>query len=117
MIEQGDVYLADMTPGRKSKPGKVRPVLVVQATDLTEAGKQSITIVPLTTNLLPSNKLRLRLTKQDLPSLDKDSDILIDEIHTLHGSLFLQKIGQVSSDVLESVLMGIMFILGIPKID
>jgi len=115
VIEQGDVYLADMNPGRRSKPGKVRPVLVVQASDLTEAGKQSITIVPLTTQLMPSNRLRVRLTKQILPSLKQNSDILVDEIHTIHGSLFLERLGHVPQAILDEVLKGIMFVLGIPR--
>jgi mRNA interferase MazF len=117
VIEQGDIYLADMNPPRKSKPGKLRPVLVIQATDLTEAGKQSITIVPLTTHLLPANKLRTRLTVKDTPGLTQDSDILVDEIHTLHQSLFIEKIGRVSESVLENILSSVLFILGIPRID
>ena len=114
MIEQGDVYWADMNPPRKSKPGKLRPVLVIQATDLTRTGKQSITIIPLTTKLLPSNKLRLRITKELLPELNQNSDILIDQIHTLHYSLFTKKIGKVPHHLLETVLSGVLFILGIP---
>ena len=116
MIEQGDVYLADMNPGRRSKPGKVRPVLVVQASDLSEAGKQSITIVPLTSQLLPSNRLRVRLTPEQIPGLKQDSDVLIDEIHTLHRSLFIERLGHVSQDNMDTVLQGIMFVLGIPRV-
>lgn len=116
MIEQGDVYLADMNPGRRSKPGKVRPVLVVQASDLSAAGKQSITIVPLTSQLLPSNRLRVRLTQEQIPGLKTDSDVLIDEIHTLHHSFFIERLGHASQHIVDSVLQGILFVLGIPRL-
>lgn len=116
MIEQGAVYWADMNPPRKTKPGKVRPVLVVQATDLTEAGKPNVTVVPLTTNLKPSNRLRVRLSARNLPDLKEDSDILVDEIHTVHRSLLLDCMGRVKDTVLADVLQGILFILGVPRL-
>jgi mRNA-degrading endonuclease toxin of MazEF toxin-antitoxin module len=115
MIEQGDVYWADMDPGNTEKSGKTRPVLVIQASDLSAAGKKSATIVPLTSRLSPSNRLRMRLSQELLPKLGKDSDVLIDEIHTVHHSRLIKKIGRLPINVLGGVLEGILFIFGNPR--
>src|SRR5690606_24997338 len=98
------LYPAYIRLHRPCIPRKVRPVLILQSTDLTHAGKPSVTIVPFTTNLLPPNPLRLRITTQEVPQLQQDSDILIDEIHTLHRSLLIEKIGRMPSKLFNKVL-------------
>ena len=52
MLVRGDVWLANLNPGRGTEPGKTRPVLLVQAASLLRAGHPSSLIVPLTTNLI-----------------------------------------------------------------
>lgn len=114
-IKFGSCFLADMNPGRKSKPGKTRPVLVIQSSDLIEAGTPGIVIVPLTSQLKEPNILRRRITKGDLPSLEKDSDILVDQIHTIDRTLFYRDLGPVSKKIMEGVMEGVHFVLGKAK--
>lgn len=111
MIEQGDVYWVDMDPGQTTEKRKTRPVVVIQASDLTKAGKRSITVVPLTSRLVPSNKLRLRIDQELIPNLGKETDVLVDEVHTLHQSRLTQKIGQLPHGFVESILEGVAFLL------
>jgi mRNA-degrading endonuclease toxin of MazEF toxin-antitoxin module len=61
MPERGEVWLAHLNPRRGTEVGKTRPVLVVQAQALIDAGHPSTIIVPLTTNLIDeAEPLRIR---------------------------------------------------------
>ena len=38
MPERGDIWIANLSPRRGTEPGKTRPVLIVQAQALIDAG-------------------------------------------------------------------------------
>ena len=78
----GEVWLANLNPGRGTEPGKMRPVLIVQGQALLDAGHPSTLVVPLTTNLMnDAAPLRLRVTARE--RLDQDSDLLIDKLRAI----------------------------------
>ena len=82
MPERGEVWLANLNPRRGTEPGKTRPVLIVQAQALIDAGHSSTLIVPLTTNLVDdAEPLRIRVPAQS--SLRRDSDLLIDQLRAI----------------------------------
>jgi len=80
--EHGAVWLADLNPRRGTEPGKTRPVLIIQNQALLDAGHPSTLIIPLSTRLIENAApLRLRLSARD--RLDRDSDLLIDQIRAI----------------------------------
>jgi mRNA interferase MazF len=82
MPERGEVWLAHLNPRRGIEVGKTRPVLVVQAQALIDAGHPSTIIVPLTTNLIAdAEPLRIRVSATQ--SLRHNSDLLIDQIRAI----------------------------------
>lgn len=82
MPERGEVWLANLSPRRGTEPGKTRPVLILQAQALIDAGHPSTLIVPLTSNLIDdAEPLRIRVPSQS--SLRRDSDILIDQLRAI----------------------------------
>ena len=82
MPERGEVWLANLNPRRGTEPGKSRPVLIVQAQALIDAGHPSTLIIPLTTNLIDAAEpLRIRVPAQT--SLRRDSDLLIDQLRAI----------------------------------
>jgi mRNA interferase MazF len=82
MPEHGEIWLANLNPGRGSEPGKIRPVLLLQNQALLDAKHPSTLIIPLTTHLVDdAEPLRLRLTAQG--GLNKDSDLLIDQLRAI----------------------------------
>ena len=82
MRNQGEIWLANLNPGRGSEPGKIRPVLIVQNQVLLDCGHPSTLILPLTTNLIDdAEPLRLRIPAKD--SLSKDSDLLVDQLRAI----------------------------------
>ena len=89
MIEHGEIWLANLNPRRGTEPGKTRPVLIVQAQALNDAGHPSTLIVPLTTNLIDeAEPLRIRVPAQS--SLRQDSDLLIDQLRAIDNRRLLQ---------------------------
>lgn len=80
--ERGELWLANLSPRRGTEAGKTRPVLILQAQALIDAGHPSTLIVPLTTNLIDdAEPLRIRVPLQS--SLRRDSDLLIDQLRAI----------------------------------
>jgi mRNA interferase MazF len=82
MRNHGEIWLANLNPGRGAEPGKIRPVLILQNQALLDADHPSTLIIPLTTTLIDdAEPLRLRVAAQG--SLNKDSDLLIDQLRAI----------------------------------
>ncbi|MDO9081049.1 MAG: type II toxin-antitoxin system PemK/MazF family toxin [Desulfuromonadales bacterium] len=82
MSEHGEIWLANLNPGRGSGLGKIRPVLLLQNQALLDAKHPSTLIIPLTTNLIDdAEPLRLRVPAQG--GLNQDSDLLIDQLRAI----------------------------------
>jgi len=85
MHKRGEVWLANLNPGRGTEPGKTRPVLIVQSQALLDVSHPSTLILPLTTRLIDgAEPLRLRLPAQD--RLEQDSDVLLDQLRAIDNN-------------------------------
>lgn len=113
IIEQGSVFLADLNPLFKSKIGKVRPVVVVQSTDLLRAGGTEAVVVPLTSQVKEPDMLRVHIPKRPGLRLEHPSDAIVNQILTLDRSLILKELGMISPVELEKIMDGIKFLLNI----
>ena len=76
-MKRGDLVTVSL-PGAYGKP---RPALVVQS-DLF-AGHSSITVLPITSELVDAPLLRPGLAPDSRNGLKKPSQVMIDKIHTL----------------------------------
>ncbi|HJU05577.1 MAG TPA: type II toxin-antitoxin system PemK/MazF family toxin [Nitrospiraceae bacterium] len=112
MLNRGEVWLANLDPRHGTEPGKVRPVLVVQAQALVDASHPSTLIVPLTTTLVDdAEPLRIRVPASG--RLRRSSDLLIDQLRAIDNRRLIQgpvtrlsksimaRIGQALRDVLD----------------
>ena len=89
MRNHGEIWLANLNPGGGTEPGKIRPVLILQNQALLDAEHPSTLIIPLTTNLIEDAKpLRLRVAAQE--SLDKDSDLLMDQRRAIDNKRLIE---------------------------
>jgi mRNA interferase MazF len=89
MRKRGGIWLANLNPGRGTEPGKIRPVLIVQSQALLDADHPSTLIVPLTTLLIDdAEPLRLRIKAQ--AGLEKDSDLLFDQLRAIDNKRLVQ---------------------------
>jgi mRNA interferase MazF len=89
MPKRGEIWLANLNPRRGTEPGKTRPVLIVQAQTLIDAGHPSTLVVPLTTNLIDdAEPLRIRVHAQ--ASLRRNSDLLIDQLRAIDNLVLVK---------------------------
>jgi mRNA interferase MazF len=112
VVEQGEIWWADLPVPTGSAPGYRRPVLIVQGDWLNLSDIATVICVPLTTNLrwaeAPGNVLlRARVTK-----LPKDSVANVSQVITIDRSQLTEHVGRVSKVQLEEVLTGIDIVLG-----
>ncbi len=101
MPNRGEVWLANLDPPRGAEPGKTRPVLIVQAQALLDAGHPSTLIIPLTTNVV-ADAGPLRVGVPAVDGLRRSSDLLIDQLRAIDNRRLVQ--GPLTS--LSSALMG-----------
>lgn len=98
-IKRWSIYLVDLKPTIGTKPGKVRPALVIQQDALNEIKHPSTVILPITSRL--ENKdaypLRVYLPKKE-SGLDKDSVILVDQILAWDNRRFIKAVGKLSEN-------------------
>lgn len=89
MRNHGEIWLANLNPGRGTEPGKIRPVLILQNQALLDADHPSTLVIPLTTNLISdAEPLRLRVVAQG--RLDKDSDLLVDQLRAIDNKRLIE---------------------------
>jgi mRNA interferase MazF len=98
------VYVVDLEPRVRSKPGKQRPCLAIQPTGFSEAGLESTVVLPLTTRLVHEDAFPLRVRiPAGTAGLDRDSDLLVDQILAWNNSLFRQEVGELPEALQEDV--------------
>ncbi|OGS97539.1 MAG: MazF family transcriptional regulator [Gallionellales bacterium RIFCSPLOWO2_02_FULL_57_47] len=56
IMRRGEIWVANLNPGRGREIGKIRPVLVLQADELSAIGTPMIVILPVTTQVYPDYK-------------------------------------------------------------
>ena len=91
--------------------GKPRPALVIQSDALMD--HPSITILPITSYLLPAPLLRVQLNPDEENGLTKESQIMVDKIITLPREKIGAVIGHITEDQLRMVTQCLLMLLGI----
>ncbi len=88
------VQIVDLEPRIGTKPGKQRPCVVIQPNEFCEGGLGSVVVLPITTRIVQEDvhPLRVRLEK-GLCGLEKDSDVMIDQILAWDRELFKKDLG------------------------
>ncbi len=90
------IYIVDLEPRVGTKPGKQRPCLCIQPTELTSFGLKSSVILPITTNTFKEEAYPLRVK---IPAktcgLRKESEILLDQILAWDIELFKEDLGPI----------------------
>ena len=102
-IKRGHLYVVDFNPRIKTKPGKLRPALVLQSDLVNEAGYPSTIVIPTTTRLVENaGILRFRL-KKGLAGVARDSDLLLAQVIAVANESFRQEIGSLPNALMEDL--------------
>lgn len=97
MIARFGVYNVDLHPPIGTKPGKIRPCVVIQDDALNAIGHPSTVILPITSKELRRDAFPLRvfLAKGEAGLLS-DSMVLVDQILAWPNERFQKKLGDLS---------------------
>lgn len=84
-MRRGEIWVARLNPNRGAEVGKLRPVVVLQADPLTQAGLATVVIVPLTSQKRPAaGPIRVPIAARD--RLLQDSYAMADQPRALDRS-------------------------------
>ena len=112
-IKRGHLYIIDFNPRIKTKPGKLRPALVLQSDLVNEAEYPSTIVIPTTTSLVENpGILRIRI-KKGQGGVSRDSDLLLGQAIAVANESFRQEIGSLPNAMMEEVENRIRIILSL----
>ena len=110
-IKRGHLYIVDFNPRVRTKPGKLRPALVVQSNLMNEAGYPSTIVIPMTSKLVEDpGILRFRLRKGE-GALDRESDLLLGQLIAVANESFAKEIGSLPGSTIEEIERRVRIIL------
>ena len=102
MVKRGDIFYADMSPGRGSEQNGVRPVLVIQ-NDIGNRYSPTVIVAAITSRL---NKAKLP-THIEMPAamsgLPKDSVVLAEQVRTIDKQRLQAQVGHLPDPLMLQV--------------
>ena len=101
-IKHGYLYLADLSPRYGSRPGKIRPVLVIQTDLLNQHQHPSTWIIPCTTKLVGENLLRVFIP-EGCAGNSSDCEVMIDQSRTIDNKRFRKELEKIPLILLREV--------------
>jgi mRNA interferase MazF len=109
MLRRGDIaYVAIKGP----YTGKPRPVVVIQADEATPF-RDSVTVCPLTGDLIDAPVFRIHIAPTSVNGLDRPSDAMADKVVTVPKSALGKRIGKLTTVQLRELDRALRFWLGI----
>ena len=110
-IRQYEIWLADLNPRLGSKPGKTRPVLVVQTDLLNRVFHPSTLICPISSKVSRNSEvLRVHL-KSGMANLRQECDILMDQLRAIDNRRLLKRIGKLPDTAIQSTRQNLKVVL------
>ncbi len=115
VIKRGEIWTADLRPGKGYEIAKIRPVLIVSA-DSINLISPMVTVLPISSQIpsvLGFDKIHLT---QKQTGLIKDSAILIAHIRSVDKSRLTKKVGKISKAKLQEIEEALKLVLGLIEI-
>jgi len=113
IFKQYEIWLADLNPQFGTESGKIRPVLIVQTDFLNLVNHSSVIICPITTNIVQGAKILRVHLKAETSSIQKDCDIMIDQIRAIDTKRLLRKLGELSEKSEREVVTNLLIVLNL----
>ena len=111
VIQQGEIWWAELPEPRGSEPGFRRPVVVVQGEAFNRSRINTILCVTISSNLrladAPGNVL-LPVNQSNLP---KESVANVSQVITLDRTFLTERVGSLPPGLLRAILDGILLAL------
>jgi mRNA interferase MazF len=106
----GEIWLANLNPGKDTEPGKIRPVIILQTDDLNSSHPSTV-VCPITSNVIEeADLLRVHLDP-GVTGLEQRSDVLIDQVRAIDATRLLRRLGEADRSTLEQIKSNIQVLL------
>jgi len=102
-IKQFEIWIADLNPQIGTEAGKTRPVLIVQTNLLNKLPHPSTIVCPITTNVKKETEILRVHLKKGTANLQKDCDVVIDQIRAIDNKRLINKIGELPKTMIDIV--------------
>jgi mRNA interferase MazF len=110
IVRRGEIWVGNLNPTRGTEAGKVRPVLILQADALSEAGARTVVTLPLSSRSSDGNPVHVPLRARD--RLLQDSIILAEQPRTLDrnriGDGPLTRLSAKEMELVEKALLAVL---------
>jgi mRNA interferase MazF len=111
LINQYEIWLADLNPRVGTEAGKTRPVVVIQTNMLNRITHPSTIVCPITTNVQEDSEiLRIHL-KKGTGNLLQNCDIMLDQIRAIDNNRLVKKIGHLPTNLISSLKENLSIVL------
>ena len=101
---QYEIWVADLESATGSEPGKVRPVIILQADTLNKAGHTSFILCPMSSQIKQGvSFLRIEIEPNSNNGLLKTSYVLCDQIRAIDMKRLKGRIGFVSDNTITRI--------------
>jgi mRNA interferase MazF len=101
MTRRGDVLLASFDPAIGSEAAKIRPAVVV-SNDAANRASPIITVVPMTSRMLPLLDFQVPLTASET-GLPRDSRVQCEQIRAISKDRIVHHVGRLRAEKLAEV--------------
>ena len=111
VINQGEIYWVDLGEPSGSEPGYRHPHIVIQNNLFNSSKINTVVMCSLTSNLkrgLSPGNVVLKKSEADLP---QKSVVNITQIYTVNKNDLCEKIGQVNSERIKEIILGIQLLI------
>ena len=96
-IQRWGIYLVNLNPRVGTKPGKLRPCVVIQDDALNDIGHPSTVILPITSKHVTQEAYPLRVfLPRGEGGLTTDSAVLVDQFLAWDNARFVKQLGVLS---------------------
>lgn len=111
VIKRGELWWANLPVPEGSEPGYKRPVLIIQSNAFNQSRIGTTIAVAITSNTNLAEAPGNVLLKAKNTKLKKDSVANVSQIITIDKCFLKLKIGKLSDELFDKVIMGVRLVL------
>lgn len=100
-IYRGDLFFANLNPVKGSEQGGKRPVVILQ-NDVGNKFSPTVIIAAITSRTRKKANMPTHVSL-DNAALEKDSQVLLEQIRTLDKTRLIKKVGKLTQDEMRAI--------------
>ena len=100
-IYRGDLFFANLNPVKGSEQGGKRPVVILQ-NDVGNKFSPTVIVAAITSRTRKKANMPTHVSL-DNSALEKDSQVLLEQIRTLDKTRLIKKVGKLTQDEMRAI--------------